>query len=207
MKFEWRKHDKALYIPKTQPTVIDVGEYPYFTISAEGNPNGESFAESIGVLYSLSYAVKMMPKRGAAPSGYYDYTVFPLEGIWDLADKSRAAEPLDKDNLKYKIMIRQPDFITEALAADIIEYTSEKKPHELLKAVKFERLTDGLSLQMLHLGSYDSESASFALMQQFCDNNGYRRTKKTHKEIYLTDARKTEPEKLKTTLRFSIEKI
>ena len=207
MKFEWRKHDKALYIPKQNPTVIDVGEYPYFTLSGEGNPNSEAFAQAIGVLYSLSYAVKMSPKRGAAPEGYYDYTVFPLEGIWDLADKSKADEPLDKDNLKYKIMIRQPEFLTEALAADTIEYTAKKKPNELLGNVEFERLSDGLCLQMLHLGSYDSEPGTFAIMQQFCDDNGYRRIRKSHKEIYLTDARKTAPEKLKTTLRFEIEKV
>lgn len=207
MKHEWRKKEKSLYIPKAEPTVIDVGKYPYFTLCGEGNPNSEPFAEAIGVLYSLSYAVKMMPKRGIEPQGYYDYTVYPLEGIWDLADKSKAEEPLDKDNLKYKIMIRQPDFLTEELAAEVIEYTRKKKPHELLGDVEFERLSDGLCLQMLHLGSYDDEPASFAKMHQYCDNNGYKRIKHSHKEIYLTDARKTTPEKLKTTLRFAIENI
>lgn len=205
MKHEWRKKEKVLYIPKTQPTVIEVGEYPYFTLCGEGNPNSEPFAEAIGVLYSLSYAVKMMPKRGIEPEGYYDYTVYPLEGIWDLADKTKANEPLDKNNLKYKIMIRQPDFLTEELAAKVIEYTRKKKPHKLLSDVKFEHLSDGLCLQMLHLGSYDDEPASFAKMQQFCEDNGYIRAEHIHKEIYLTDARKTAQEKQKTTLRFSIE--
>jgi len=207
MKYEWRKNDKELYIPKNKPAVITVGEYPYFTLSGSGNPNSDLFAESIGVLYSLSYAVKMLPKRGAAPEGYYDYAVFPLEGVWDLLDKSRATEPLDKDNLKYKIMIRQPDFITEALAAEVIEHTAKKKPHPLLKDACFERIADGLCVQMLHLGSYDTEPVSVAKMQKFCDENSYKRTQHSHKEIYLTDARKTEPEKLKTTLRISVEKI
>ncbi len=205
MKSEWRKHDKQLYLPKALPTVIDVPQLPYFTLSGQGNPNDESFAQAIGVLFSLSYGAKMLPKRGEAPHGYYDYTVFPLEGFWDLLDKSKANEPLDKSNLAYTIMIRQPDFVTGDLAADIIEYTKQKNPHELLSSARFECVTEGLCLQMLHHGSYDNEPASFALMQQFCDDNAYIRAQKTHKEIYLTDARKTAPEKQKTTLRFSIE--
>ena len=71
MKYEWRKNDKELYLPKTEPAVIDVGEYPYFALCGSGNPNSEAFAEAIGVLYSLSYAVKMMPKKGTVPEGYY----------------------------------------------------------------------------------------------------------------------------------------
>ena len=206
MKHEWRKHDKELYLPKAVPTVIDVPEYAYFTLSGQGNPNDEPFGEAIGVLYSLSYAVKMLPKREPAPKGYYDYTVFPLEGVWDLIDAAKAGEPLDKNNLKYTIMIRQPDFVTDKLAAQITAWSAMKKPHKLLSNVRFERITDGPSMQMLHLGSYDDEPASFAIMQKFCDNNGYIRSQQTHKEIYLTDARKTAPEKQKTTLRFSIEK-
>lgn len=204
MKYEWRKKDKELYLPKAKPTVINVGEYNYFTLSGEGNPNDEPFAEAVGVLYSLSYAVKMLPKRDATPPDYYEYTVFPLEGIWDLKDKSKSSGKLDKDNLKYTIMIRQPDFLTESLASDIFEYVAIKKPHPLLHNTKFECLTDGLCLQMLHIGSYDNEPGTFAIMKQFCDDNGYIRTLHSHKEIYLNDARKTPKEKLKTTLRFSI---
>ncbi len=207
MKYEWRKNDKELYLPKTEPAVIDVGEYPYFALCGSGNPNSDAFAEAIGVLYSLSYAVKMMPKNGPAPDEYYDYAVFPLEGVWDLLDKSKADEPLDKDNLNYKIMIRQPDFLDEALAAEVIAAVKKKRPHPLLEDVSFERIADGLCVQMLHLGSYDTEPSSFAKMQQFCDENGYKRTQHNHKEIYLTDARKTAPEKLKTTLRFSVERM
>ena len=207
MKYEWRKNDKELYIPKTEPSVINVGKYPYFTLGGKGNPNDGPFGEAVGVLYSLSYAVKMMPKRGITPEGFLDYSVFPLEGIWDLADKTRADAPLDKNNLEYTIMIRQPDFLSEDLAAETLEHTAKKKPHPLLKDVRFECLSDGLCVQMLHLGSFDTEPASFAVMHAFCDEHGYRRTQLSHKEIYLTDARKTEPEKLKTTLRFCVKKV
>ena len=206
MKYEWRKYDKAIYLPGAVPTVVDIGEYAYFTLDGQGNPGGDAFAEAVGVLFALSYAVKMLPKRQEAPDGYYDYTVFPLEGVWDLIDTSRADEPLDKNNLKYTLMIRQPDFVTDALAAQVLAYARAKKPHPLLDNVRFERIVDGLCLQMLHIGSYEREPETFARMQQYCDDNGYVRMQRSHKEIYLTDARKTPEDKLKTILRFSIEK-
>lgn len=206
MKYEWRKQDKEIYLPKVKPTVADIREYAYFTLDGQGNPNDELFGEAIGVLYSLSYAVKMLPKRDIAPKGYYEYVVFPLEGVWDLVDKTKAGEKLDKNNLSYTIMIRQPDFLTDELAKEVVEWTAKKKPHKLLKDVRFVHMADGLCLQMLHNGSYDDEPATFDVMQKYCDDNGYIRTQHSHKEIYLNDARKTPKEKLKTTLRFSIEK-
>ena len=207
MKYQWRKNDKDIYIGKAAPAVIDVGAYAYFALSGQGNPNGDAFSEAVGVLYALSYAVKMLPKRQAPPDGYYDYTVFPLEGVWDIIDKTKAAQPIDKDNLKYTIMMRQPEFVTDDLAAQVLAYVREKKPHTLLDDVRFAHITDGLCVQMLHTGSYASEPQTFAIMHKYCDDNGYRRTQHAHKEIYLSDARKTPEDQLKTTLRFSVERI
>ena len=85
--------------------------FKFFMIDGKGNPNSEEFAEAIGVLYSLAYAVKMLPKRNIMPEGYFDFTVFPLEGLWDLAEEARTMEILDKNSLIYTIMIRQPDFV------------------------------------------------------------------------------------------------
>ncbi|HRS21697.1 MAG TPA: GyrI-like domain-containing protein, partial [Clostridia bacterium] len=110
MKYEWKKQDKGLYLPKNQPEIVMVPPMRFFMLDGRGNPNNEDFADAIGVLYSLAYAVKMMPKKGAAPEGYYEYSVFPLEGVWDLAPEARELEVLDKDSLIYTIMIRQPDF-------------------------------------------------------------------------------------------------
>lgn len=206
MKYEWRKNDKNMYIAKETPAVVDIVQYAYFTLEGQGDPNGEAFSEAVGVLYALSYAVKMLPKKGPAPAGYYDYTVFPLEGVWDIADKTKAGQPIDKDNLKYTIMIRQPDFVTDDLAKRIIGDVGRKKPSAQLKSVRFERMTDGLCVQMRHTGSFDSEPQTFALMQKYCDDNGYRRIQLSHKEIYLSDPKKTPADQLKTTLRFSVEK-
>jgi hypothetical protein len=207
MKHEWKKNEKDIYLPKAEPQVINVPPMKYFMLDGKGNPNSEGFAEAIGVLYSLAYAVKMMPKKGTTPEGYFEYTVYPLEGVWDLAEEARHLDYLDKDKLVYTIMIRQPDFVTEELAQSVIEETKKKKPHALLDSVRFGTVEEGMCVQMMHIGPYDSEPASFARMEEYCANNGLRRLSKIHKEIYISDFRKTAPEKLKTVLRFKVDKL
>jgi hypothetical protein len=206
MKHEWRKHEKAFYLPKPEPTRIDIPAFRFFTLAGTGNPNSDHFAEYIGVLYSLAYAVKMSPKKGLAPAGYFDYTVYPLEGVWDLSEEGRQnyTGTLDKDQLVFRLMIRQPDFVDAAFAERMIAATRKKKPHELLDHVRFEIIEEGTCVQMLHRGSYDSEPASFARMEEFATEAGWTRVSKQHREIYLNDARKTAPEKLRTVLRFRV---
>jgi hypothetical protein len=207
MKHEWKKHEKNIYLPKNKPEVITIPGYKFFTINGEGNPNSESFPEYIGILYSLSYAVKMSPKKGLAPKGYFDYTVYPLEGVWDITKKAKANfnGTINKDDLVFKLMIRQPDFVDEDFANSMIELTKQNKPHPLLEQVKFEKIEDGKCVQMMHLGSYDNELESFKMMEEFAEANKLRRISKIHREIYLSDARKVAPEKLKTVLRFWVE--
>ena len=206
IKHEWRKHEKKLYLPKNIPSVIDIPSLKYFVISGKVNPNSELFGEYIGVLYSLSYAVRMSYKWDKIPKGYYEYTVYPLEGIWDIADKSKYIPGIvNKDNLKFDLMIRQPDFLDEDLVKVIIDQTKKKKYHKLLEEVELKIITEDKCVQMLHLGSYDSEHISFDIMKQFCIDNNIERLSMKHREIYLTDARKTAPEKNKTVLRFKVK--
>lgn len=207
MKYEWKKQAKELYLPKEQPGVITVPPLKFFTLNGQGNPNSEKFAEEVGVLYSLSYAVKMLPKKNMTPQGYFEYAVFPLEGVWDIADEAKYSDNLDKDKLIYTIMIRQPEFITDDIAQAVIEMTKQKKPNRLYDRVKFESIEDGMCVQMMHLGSYDSETESFKKMQNYCRTHNLKRTSRSHREIYISDARKTEPDKLKTVLRFKAEQI
>ena len=203
MKYEWKKQDKSIYLPQVKPEIVTVPGFNYFMLEGRGNPNSDLFAEAVGVLYSLAYAAKMLPKKGTLPAeGYYDYTVFPLEGVWDLTKEGRQKEVLDKDELLYTLMIRQPEFVTADLAAEILEMVKLTKPHVLLQKTIFGKVEDGLSVQMLHVGSYDEEPASFTAMEDYCTRNGLKRASKTHREIYLTDARRTPPDKLKTVLRF-----
>jgi len=171
----------------------------YFTINGKGNPNdNKDFQDKIGVLYSLSYAVRMMPKNGYTPNGYFEYTVYPLEGIW-------SGNALDKNSFEYKIMIRQPNFVNSEVVEKAFKITKKKKPNPLLEQVKFEEIEDGLCVQMLHIGSYDDEPKSFEQMQKFIDDNNYKRISATHREIYLSDFTKVEKDKLKTVLRYSIK--
>ncbi|MEH7125983.1 GyrI-like domain-containing protein [Bacillus sp. JJ1773] len=204
MKYEWRKNEKDLYMPKQKPELVTVPKQNFLMIKGKGDPNKEDFSERIGVLYSLAYAIRMMPKQGYTPDGYFEYTVYPLEGIWDLTEKGRKIETLDKNELLYTIMIRQPDFVTEEVVERAMERVRKKKPHPLLKEVTFDSIEDGLSVQMLHLGSYDEEPQTFERMNEFLTTNQFERACLTHREIYLSDFRRVEPEKLRTVLRYKV---
>jgi len=208
MKYEWRKTEKQFYLPKTKPEVVNIPKFKFFTIEGAGNPNDDFFAQYIGVLYSLSYGIKMSPKKGMEPKGYFEYTVYPLEGVWDLNQKAKDSfdGTLNKNDFIFTLMIRQPDFVDQNFAMEILEITKKKKPHDLLNQVKFEEITEGQCVQMLHLGSYDDEPKSFELMEDFAKDSNLQRKTKTHREIYLNDPRKVTPDKLKTVLRFQVTK-
>jgi hypothetical protein len=206
MKQEWKKAEKQYYLPKTKPELIKVPPFKFFTISGQGDPNDKPFQENIGVLYSLAYAIKMSLKNNFAPKDYFEYTVYPLEGEWDLTEEAKKlnSATLDKSQLVFSLMIRQPDFVTPAFALEAIERTKKKKYHPLLGEVRFEIIEDNTCIQMMHIGSYDSEPASFKQMEDFCLQMGYKRESKQHREIYLSDFRKVAADKLKTVLRFKV---
>lgn len=202
-KLDYKKDYRDLYLPNKKPVIVVVPAINFIMIEGKGNPNGESFAQAVAALYSISYAVKMSYKSHSVPDNYYQYTVFPLEGVWDLADKTLV--PTDKDNFKYNIMIRQPDFLTYDVFKRFLLETKEKKQNPYLEKAKLDTISEGLCCQMLHTGSYDEEPESFEIMDKYCRNNGYSRSSRKHREIYLSDPRKTEPDKLKTVLRYQIE--
>jgi len=201
-KVDYKKDFKWLYLPKEKPELVEVPELLYLTIEGSGSPDAPEFSEAVEALYALSYAVKMSYKSAVVPDGYYEYTVFPLEGVWDLIDYT--AVTLEKENFKYTLMIRQPDFLTPALFERFLTEAGKKKPGLPLSRVKLTTLTEGSCCQMLHLGSYADEPASFAAMAAYCAEQGWIRASKTHREIYLSDPRKTETAKLKTVLRFQV---
>lgn len=207
MKHEWRKEEKSVYLPTSKPEIIEIPNYKYLTIEGEGNPNSESFTDCVVALYSLSYGIKMGPKKTAKPEGYFDYTVYPLEGVWDINDKAKETfdGTINKDDLVFKLMIRQPDFVTAEMVENMLKITQEKKPQAFLDKVVFEEIEEGKCVQMLHLGSYDDEAASFAIMEEFAATSKLKRVSKVHREIYLSDARKVSPQELKTVLRFNVE--
>lgn len=208
MKHEWRKKEKEIYLPKTKPELINIPKYKFITISGEGNPNSTYFSEHIGVLFSVAYAIKMtLKKMKQTPKDYTDWTVYPLEGVWDISEKAKQnfSGQINKDDFVFDLMIRQPHFVDDSFFNEMLELTSNKKPHRLLEKLKFEKLTDGNCIQMLHVGSYENESASFEKMEKFASQHNLVRKSKIHREIYLSDFRKVAKENLKTVLRFQLE--
>lgn len=204
-KVDYKKDFKNLYLPKQEPVILNVPAINFIVIEGSGDPNGEAFAQATAAIYALSYAVRMSYKSSRVPNGYYQYTVFPLEGVWDLIDKS--LPPTVKSNLKYQLMIRQPDFLTDELFERFLSETKKKKPNPFLDQARLLTINEGLCCQMLHVGSYDAEPASFESMAHYCEQNGYQRAAKTHREIYLSDPRRVEVEKRKTVLRFRVIKM
>jgi hypothetical protein len=205
MKYEWRKQEKELYLPKAEPIIVQVPKFKFFTIEGKGNPNNnKDFQARVKTLYNLAYTIRMMPKAGITPKGYFEYTVYPLEGVWDISTEGKKAKEFSKDFLEYKIMIRQPDFVDETLFKKAIELNA-KKNNPLFGEVRFEEIADGLCVQMLHKGSYDKEfQTTFKAMEKFIEDNRYKRMSKKHREIYLkfTD----DKDKMETTIRFFISK-
>ena len=209
VKYEWRKKEKNIYLPQNKPEIIDIPEFNFITIEGEGSPAESIFTDNIGALYSLAYTIKMMPKKmDTPPNGYFDFTVYPLEGVWDINDEAKANfnGVVNKDDFVYKLMIRQPDFVDERFFTEMLKVAKEKKKNPLLEKLKFERSSEGLCVQMLHLGAFEDEPASFEIMEAFAQSEGLVRHSKVHREVYLSDTRKIVPEKFKTILRFQAKR-
>ena len=167
MKFEWRKHEKALYGAKSIPALVDIHTQKFIMIKGSGNPNDTDFSDKVGALFSLVYAIKMGYKSTATKNilsnEIHDFTVYPLEGIWKQknVDTESAAGKLIKENLEYAIMIRQPDFITAEMVCAALERVKIKKPNRLYEDIIFDTIHDGKCVEILHIGSYDNEPFSF----------------------------------------------
>ena len=202
-KYEWRKTEKDFYLAKAQPAAIDVPAMNYFVVDGAGSPADEEFQAVVGLLYTLSYTIRMMPKSGWTPPDYQEYTVFPLEGLWRMdSDAWKPGCVLDKSKLQYRLMIRQPWFVTQDVVERARTSALKKVSAELLARASFETMSDGLSVQMLHVGPYDTEPETFAAMNEFMREHGLSRTEQVHREIYLSDPRRVAPEKNRTTLRY-----
>ncbi|APQ19116.1 GyrI-like domain-containing protein [Maribacter hydrothermalis] len=207
VKHEWRKKEKSIYLPKTKPELITIPEYQFITLHGQGNPNSDYFNEHIQALYSVSYAIKMtLKKLSNTPENYKDWTVYPLEGIWDITEKEKQnfKGKINKDELVFDLMIRQPSFVNESFFNEMLELTKKKKPQKLLNKLHFKTINEGPSIQMLHIGSYNNEKESFIKMEAYAESLGLLRKSKIHKEIYLSDFRKVDEAKLKTILRFQV---
>ena len=201
MKYEWRKQDKALYGAKKTPALVTIPAQNYIMLRGKGDPNDIDFSNRVGALYSLAYGVKSAYKAAPLREGIEDFAVYPLEGIW----KKTEGDRLEKEQLEYTIMIRQPDFVTEDLVEEALETVRKKKPDPLYKEILYRTMKNGLHVEILHVGPYDNEPVSFEKMDRFAEAQGLRRLENSHREIYLSNANRVEKSKLKTILRYSLE--
>ena len=202
MKYEWKKNEKNLYGVKQKPQLIEIPSAYYIMIKGEGNPNESDFSNRVSALYSLAYRIKMLFKNMEKEElEYSDFTVFPLEGIWEKSDD----EEFDKNKLKYTIMIKQPYFITKEIFELAFEKVKKKKPNELYDEVSFDCIESKKAIQILHIGSFDTEIESFEKLDNFANEMNLERSEKLHTEIYLNNKNRTAEDKLKTILRYNVK--
>ena len=209
MPFDFKKEYKEFYMPKGKPEIVTVPAMNYIAVRGCGNPNeeGGDYKKSIELLYGIAYTIKMSKKGDHKIDGYFDYVVPPLEGFWwqegvDGIDYSH------KENFRWISVIRLPDFVTRSDFEWATEEATRKKKMDFSK-VEFLPVEEGLCVQCMHTGSYDDEPATVSMMHEFIESQGYAldiTDKRLHHEIYLSDARKVAPEKLKTVIRHPIRK-
>ncbi len=196
-KFEWKKAYKRLYSPPSQPVVVEVPPLHFLMIDGHGDPNKEkSYQEAVETLFSLSYALKFAVKKEQG----IDYRVFPLEGIWWVKDMRRFTTD-DKTSWDWTMMIAQPEAIREEWIESAKEQVLKKRSDlGAIEKVRFEVYSEGLSVQLMHIGPYSAEGPNVARIHSYIYENGYEISGKHH-EIYLSDVRRSAPEKLKTVIR------
>ena len=209
MPFDFKKEYKEFYMPKGKPEIVTVPKMNYIAVRGKGNPNEEEgeYKKSIELLYGIAYTIKMSKKGDHKIEGYFDYVVPPLEGFW-WQENLDGIDYSHKENFQWISVIRLPDFVTKADFDWAIEEATRKKKIDFSK-VEFLEIEEGLCVQCMHSGSYDDEPATVAAMDKFIADNGYENDisdTRRHHEIYLSDARKVAPEKLKTVIRHPIKK-
>ena len=208
-QFEFIKEYKELYQPRTTPSIVDVPEMTFFSVDGKGNPNNPDgeYGRAVGLLYALSYTVRMSDKGGAKLPGFFLYKVAPLEGFWQMAGGEPGVDYNNKDRFEWTSVIRQPEFVDETVFDWACEQVRKKKGLETSRA-RLLRYCEGLCVQMMHIGPYDAEPASVAKMDAFLLENGYRNDlgARRHHEIYLSNPARTTPEKCKTILRHPVTK-
>ena len=207
MAFDYKKEYKEFYMPKAKPEIVTVPPMNYLAVRGEGDPNeeGGKYKTAIGLLYGAAFTIKMSGKAGRRIDGYFDYVVPPLEGFWwqpgvDGFDYS------DKSSFHWISVIRLPDFVSKA-DFDWAVAEAEKKKKQDFSAVEFLRVDEGLCVQMMHIGPFDDEPASVALMDAYLAEKGYENDfsdVRLHHEIYLSVARRVSPEKWRTVIRHPV---
>lgn len=208
MAFDYKKEYKEFYLPPKQPGIVTVPPMNYIAVRGKGNPNieGGEYKQSIGLLYAIAFTIKMSKKGNHQIDGYFDYVVPPLEGFW-WQENTKGIDYSRKEDFHFISLIRLPDFVTKEEFIWAIEEAQEKKKEDFSK-VEFLTYDEGLCVQCMHIGTYDEEPETVDKMHAFMREQGYEldiTDKRYHHEIYLSDARRTAPERLRTVIRHPIK--
>ncbi|HBC94998.1 MAG TPA: transcriptional regulator [Pelotomaculum sp.] len=206
--FDYKKEYKDLYMPKQLPVLIDVPAMSLIMVDGQGDPNNNpDFQQAVELLYGLSFTIKMSKMKGRQPDGYFEYVVPPLEGLWWIGSGEFSFE--QRGNWLWTLMIRQPEFVT----ADFFEWARvelKKKKALPVERARFAAFTEGLCVQIMHVGPYATEPETMEKIDTFIKANALEskvgRGGKHH-EIYLSDPRKAKPESMKTVLRCPVERL
>ena len=208
MSFDFKKEYKEFYMPKGKPNIVTVPTMNYIAVRGIGDPNDEGgeYKRAIGLLYSIAFTIKMSKKLDHQIDGFFDYVVPPLEGFW-WQDGVIGIDYSNKASFHWISVIRLPDFVTKKDFEWAIKEATLKKKQDFSK-VEFFTYDEGLCVQCMHIGPFDNEPKTVQLMHDFIEKNGYEldiTNKRLHHEIYLSDARKISPDRLKTVIRHPIK--
>ncbi len=198
-KIDLRKQLKHLYSSSKKPAIIDVPPAKFLTKKGRGEPGGEAYQAALNALYSVAYTVKFKAKAFGK-----DFTVMALEGLWWWDDPKASLDEVLREEWNWKSMIRQPDFITQEMVEEAKAEVKEKKGVKDIEGIVLEEFNEGLSAQIMHVGPFSEEGETIAKLREFIEENGYR-VRGYHHEIYMSDVRRTAPERWKTIIRQPIE--
>ncbi len=210
MSFDFKKEYREFYMPKNKPSIVNIPKMNYIAVRGKGNPNEEDseYKKSIELLYGIAYTLKMSGKKNHNIEGFFEYVVPPLEGFW-WQENSKEMDYHRKNDMRFISIIRLPDFVTKEDFNWAIEEATKKKKQDFSK-VEFLTYEEGICVQCMHYGSYDDEPNTVAFMHEYMKKNGYEldiTDTRYHHEIYLSDPRKCDVNKLKTVIRHPIRKI
>lgn len=210
MAFDYKKEYKEFYLPKSKPGIVEVPSMNFVAVRGQGDPNEEdgAYKRAMSLLYGIAFTIKMSKKGSRQIEGYFDYVMPPLEGFW-WQDGVCGIDYTRKDAFRWISAIRLPDFVTKADFDWAVQEATVKKKADFSRA-EFMTFEEGLCVQCMHIGPYDDEPATVQLMHEFMEREGYALDitgERRHHEIYLSDARRTAPEKLKTVVRHPIKLI
>ena len=209
MAFDFKKEYKEFYLPKNTPQIVTVPPMQYVAVRGMGDPNeeGGAYKAAIAVLYAVAYTIKMSKLGDHRIDGYYDFVVPPLEGFW-WQDGVHGVDYSNKSAFHWISVIRLPNFVTQEDFDWAVGEATRKKKLDCSMA-EFLTIDEGECVQIMHVGPYDDEPATVAVMDAYLAANGYENDfsdTRLHHEIYLTDARKVAPEKWKTVIRHPVKK-